>query len=94
MADPTFKCRVRAVPLRKRGEDLSQRGRESTEVLFLQPISERSGDQVFGQSLWRRLSPSFAPHRAKFLDAELRKAIELGIEIRGNRRKRRLPTSG
>jgi hypothetical protein len=37
------------------------------------------------------LSPSFAQQRAKFLDAKLREAIELGVEIRDNRRERRLP---
>jgi hypothetical protein len=35
--------------LGNRGEQLSQRGRESPESLFLQEMGERSGDQVLGQ---------------------------------------------
>src|SRR5664279_5708266 len=80
--------------LRNRGKQLSQRGRESAEALLLQEMGERSGDQVLGQGLWRRLSLSFAPLRAKVLDAELRNALELGVEIRHSRRECRLPTSG
>jgi hypothetical protein len=80
--------------LRNRGEQLSQMGRESAEALFLQPMGQRSGDQVLGEGLWWLLSPPFAPQHSKFRDAELRKAIKLGVEIRANRRERRLPTSG
>jgi hypothetical protein len=80
--------------LRKRGEELSKRGREPAEVRFLQPMGECSGGQVFGDSLWRLLSSSFAPQRAKVLDTELRNAIEFSVEIRDNWRERRLPASG
>jgi hypothetical protein len=80
--------------LGNRGEQLSQRGRESPESLFLQEMGERSGDQVLGQGLWRRLSLSFPPQRAKVLDAERRNALELSVEIRDSRWDCRLPTSG
>jgi len=55
-------------------------------------MGQRSGNQIFGEGHWRLLSPSFAPQGPKFLDAEPRKAINVGVEISDNYG-RRSPTS-